>query len=407
MDQLKRSFRNWWKAPRRVIDREVDRRVTFLELFYDLVYVVLIAELAHALSENINLIGIGSFVFLFVIVWWAWINGTMYHDLHGHNDTRTRVLTFMQMFCVAAMAVFAHNALGEGSVGFALSFAAMQLALTFLWWRTGVHDPLHRPLSRPYSLTCLITALIFVLSVFIPTPWRLYMWGLSLLVSLILPLYVLTLGRKDPAIQAEIDRSSAATPAGVERYGLFTIIVLGEVIVGVVQGVAGHHHLSWLVGGTAFLGMLIAIGIWWIYFDFISHRMPLNRKIPTYGWMYLHLPMTISIATVGAAVLNTVEHSGELLPSEVRWLLVGALAVALASIAILMRTIQVPEKYAQAYRRGSMVTFSSGIIIALLGLFDLNVIPLLAAMILFMFAPVFYGFKVWVKAFGAEEIPLE
>jgi hypothetical protein len=54
-----------------------------------------------------------------------------------------------------------------------------------------------------------------------------------------------------------------------------------------------------------------------------------------------------------------------------------------------------------------MVTFFSGIFIALLGLFDLNVIPLLAVMILFMFAPVFYGFKVWVKAFGAEEIPLE
>jgi low temperature requirement protein LtrA len=407
MKSLRRSFRNWWRAPRRVSDREIDRRVTFLELFYDLVYVVLIAELAHALSENIDLLGIGSFVFLFIIVWWAWINGTTYHDLHGHNDIRTRVLTFVQMLCVAAMAVFAHNALGEESVGFALSFAAMQLTLTFLWWRTGVHDPLHRPLSRPYSLTCLITALLFVFSVFVPTPWRFYMWGLSLLLSLLLPLYILTLGRKDPEIQAEIDRSSSTSPAAVERFGLFTIIVLGEVIVGVVLGVAGHHQLSWLVGGTAGLGMLIAIGIWWVYFDFVSHRKPLSGKITTYGWMYLHLPMTISIATVGAAVLNAVEHSGELLPSEVRWLLVGALAVALTSIALLMRTIQVPKKYVQAYKNGSMVTFFSGIFIALLGLFDLNVIPLLVVMILFMFAPVFYGFKVWVKAFGAEEIPLE
>lgn len=221
MKSLRQNFRHWWKTPRRVIDREVDRHVTFLELFYDLVYVVLIAELAHALSENIDLLGIGSFVFLFVIVWWAWINGTMYHDLHGHNDTRTRVLTFVQMLCVAAMAVFAHNALGDGSMGFALSFAAMQLTLTYLWWRTGVHDPLHRPLSRPYSLICLITALIFVLSVFVPTPWRFYMWGLSLLVSLLLPLYLLTLGRKDSEIQAEIDRSSTASPAGVERFGAF------------------------------------------------------------------------------------------------------------------------------------------------------------------------------------------
>jgi hypothetical protein len=53
------------------------------------------------------------------------------------------------------MAVFAHNALGEGAVGFALSFAAFQLILTYLWWRTGVHDPEHRPLSQPYCFAYL------------------------------------------------------------------------------------------------------------------------------------------------------------------------------------------------------------------------------------------------------------
>jgi len=61
---------------------------------------------------------------LFLLVWLAWINGSLYHDLHGNNDIRNRVFTFLQMFTVAAMAVFAHNAPGEGSAGFALSFAA-------------------------------------------------------------------------------------------------------------------------------------------------------------------------------------------------------------------------------------------------------------------------------------------
>jgi low temperature requirement protein LtrA len=87
--------------------------VTFLELFYDLVYVVLIAQLAHALSGNVNLNGIGSFTFLFIIVWVAWVNGSTYHDLHGQNDLRTRIFTFLQMFTVAAMAVFVHNALED------------------------------------------------------------------------------------------------------------------------------------------------------------------------------------------------------------------------------------------------------------------------------------------------------
>ena len=96
-------FRRWWQPPRPASDRPEERRVTFLELFYDLVYVVIIAELSHTLAGNMSLAGIGTFVFLFIIVWWAWFNGAMYHDLHGNNDIRTRVFTFLQMLTVAAM----------------------------------------------------------------------------------------------------------------------------------------------------------------------------------------------------------------------------------------------------------------------------------------------------------------
>jgi low temperature requirement protein LtrA len=115
------------------------------------VYVVLVSELAHALADHVDASGLAGYAFLFVIAWWAWLNGSMYHDLHGSNDIRTRVFAFLQMFTVVLMALFVHNALGEGSVGFALSYGAYQLILTVLWWRTGVHDPDHRLLSRPYS----------------------------------------------------------------------------------------------------------------------------------------------------------------------------------------------------------------------------------------------------------------
>jgi low temperature requirement protein LtrA len=330
----------------------------------------------------------------------------MYHDLHGNDDLRTRVFTFLQMFTVAAMAVFAHNALGEGSVGFALSYAAFQLVLTYLWWRTGVHDPDHRPLSWPYSATFLITTLLFVASAFIPPPWRFYLWGLALLLSLLLPLLILNMGRIYPRIQAELDRTSPISPSAVERFGLFTIIVLGEVIVGVVAGVAGHHHLSWLVGVTAGLGMLIAIGMWWVYFDFVSQHAPLPGRGTIARWLYLHLPMTMGIAAIGAAVLNVVEHAGEPLSTEVRWLLVGAVALALVCIAILMRTIQIPSEHYGLYRTGGIVTFISGLVILLLGFSGLGAIPVLILLNLLMLAPIFYGLKVWIQMLGAEEIPL-
>ena len=406
MNLLRRSFRIWWQPPKNIRDREEERQVTFLELFYDLVYVVLIAELAHTLAEHINPLGVAGFSFLFVMVWLAWLNGTLYHDLHGNNDVRTRIFTFLQMFTVAAMAVFAHGALGEGSVGFALSFATYQLVLTWLWWRTGVHDPHHRPLSQPYSLVFLISTLLFVASVFVPTPWRFVLWGVALFLSLVVPLFNLRQGRNNPEIQAQLDIAFSISPSAVERFGLFTIIVLGEVVVGVVNGLAGHHHLTWLVGLTAALGMLVAIGLWWIYFDAVSHHIPISKLGRTVAWIYLHLPMTIGIVAAGAAVLNVVEHAGEPLPPNVRWLLVGAMATALITIAVLMRSIQIPEAHYQLYRRMGIITLISGVVIFLLGFSSLNTIPLLVVVILLLIAPTLYGIAVWVRLFGGEEIPI-
>ena len=396
-----RNFRKWWQPPRRASDRDEERSVTFLELFYDLVYVVLIAQLAHALAEHVNLAGVAGFAFLFIIVWWAWFNGTSYHDLHGNNDIRTRVFTFLQMLTVIAMAVFAHDALGETSVGFALSYAAFQLILTYMWWRTGVHDPKHRPLSRPYSASFLLTTVLFVISVFLPPPGRFYIWGFALLLSLLLPVYTVSLGKRDPEVQAEIDIVISVSPSLVERFGLFSIIVLGEVIVGVVSGVLDHGHPTLMVGLTALLGALIAIGLWWVYFDFVSHHPPRHTILQVSGWFYTHLPLTMGIAAAGAAVFNVVAH-GEHLTSEVRWLLVGAIGITLLSIALLIRLIQIAPEHQDIYRVGGRVTLIAGILIVLLGFTNLNTIPLLIAVVLLLLAPILFTFRVWIAMVDEE-----
>ena len=397
-------FRRWWQPPRPANKHPEDRRVTFLELFYDLVYVVIIAELSHALAGNISLAGIGAFVFLFVIVWWAWFNGAMYHDLHGNNDIRTRVFTFLQMLTVAAMAVFAHNAIGEGSMGFALAYAAFHLILTWLWWRTGVYDLNHRPLAQPYSSTFLITSILFILSIFLPPPWRFMLWILALLLDL--ALLIVLVQSRNAAIQAQLSRLTLISPSAVERFGTFTIIVLGEVIVGVVSGVAAHPHLSWLAGGTAFFGMLIAIGLWWIYFDIVSGRPPIRRMPQTLAWIYLHLPVTMGISTVGASILNVVEHTGEPLPNEVRWLLVGAIATVLIGTALIVKSLNIPENQRSLYQTGARVGFTAGILVLLVGLTPISTIPLLLTLIVLLLAPVFFGILVWIKIFDARELEM-
>jgi len=397
MTILLRSFRKWWQKPRNIGERSEHRQVSFLELFYDLVYVVLIAELTHALAAHIDLRHIAEFSFLFVITWWAWTNGTAYHDLHGNNDIRTRIFTFLQMFTVAAMAVFAHDALGETSSGFALSYAGFQLILTFLWWRTGVHDPDHRPLSRPYALAFLINTLLFAASVFIEPPHRFYIWIAATLISIVLPLYVFRVGRKIPDVQAQIELVTTATASLVERFGLFTIIVLGEVIVGVVQGLAGYHDLNLQIGGISALSMVIAFGAWWLYFDFVSHRIPRRGAMWVYLWSYAHLPVTAGIAMVGAAIVNVVEHATEPLPVEVRWLLVCAIGMVLAGIALMIHSLEPRANYAQAHRMNQIAIFFVAIVIFALGFSTLGTVPLLGSIAGLMLVPVAFGLIHWIK----------
>jgi low temperature requirement protein LtrA len=392
-----KNFRIWWQKPRRYGDQEEERRVTFLELFYDLVYVVIIAELAHSLSTHISTIGFLKYAFLFLMVWWAWFNGVMYHDLHGNNDIKTRIMTFLQMVAVGAMAVFAHHALNSGSVGFAISYGAFLLIITYLWWRTGVHEREHRSLSTPYAITYLLASLLSIGSVFVEPPLRFYIWGFNLFMILLLPLVLMIVSQKNQAMKIQFDRAATVSNSMVERFGLLTIIVLGEVIVGVVQGVAGTHHFSMQIGITGGLGMLVAIGIWWVYFDFISSHQPRKGILYEAGWAYMHLPLTICIAAVGAAILNIINTPAEEIPANARMLLSASVAIAFLSMAIIHRTIRIPEQYQKVHRIPGRIILISALAALVPGFIEMNTILFLLLMILIMLAPIIFGIRLWVK----------
>ena len=169
----------------------------------------------------------------------------------------------------------------------------------------------------------------------------------------------------------------------------------------VVQGVAGHHHLTMEVGVIGGIGMLVAIGLWWLYFDFVSHRRPKSLIL----WTYAHLPVTAGIATSGAAILNVVEHAGEGLPTAVRWLLVGSMTVTLASIALLIHTLHDAETDPRVHRTGQYITILSAIAIIALGLSNLQTIPLLIVLNVLLLAPIFFGFLSWLHGVDAHENP--
>ena len=396
------AFRRWWHPPARFEDRPEDRRVTFLELFFDLVFVVLVSELAHRLAENPSWSGVAWFAFLFYVVWSSWLNGTLYYDLHGTNDVSVRVFTFLQMLTVAVMAVFAGSVPGSGSAGFALAHAVNLVLLATIWFRTGVHDPSHRLASNPYSAAYLVSALLFATSALVSEPGRYWMWALALLVEI--TGQVIAFRRWEPPESQEGDAVIAVTPSLIERMGLFVIIVLGEVIVGAIVGMADLDPLQ--VDGVVIglLGVVVAIGLWWIYFDLISSQVPVSRF--TQIWLHLHFPLVVAIAAGGAGVVNTVEHSDEPLSSSVRWLLVGSLAAAMLSLAALVRTLEIRSLSPEIYRRVEPVLLLNAGLMLAVGLTGWQAKATLLVMVVLLLAPIGLGIVVWLRHNDPDEIGL-
>ncbi len=389
--------RQWWAKPRLRTDEEEERerRVGWLELFFDLVFVVVIAELSHSLAEHISIEGVIGFILLFIPVWWIWIGGTFYNERFETHDVSNRLFVFLQMLPVAALAIFAHDALGETSTGFALAYAAGRVIIIILWLRGGWHDKRFRPVSNRYAVGFGLSCLLFVGSVFTPPPLRFWLWGLGLLIDVVTPMTTLH-------FQAQLPRFS--TSRLPERLGLFVIIVLGETLVGVVRGVAEQHALTLTAGVTAALGLALGFGLWWVYFDFVARRQFQRGRWWPLIWTYLHLPLLMGIVATGAGVNNVVASEETGLPSEVRWLISAAVAVALVIIGLLEFTLRRPEDEPTHPQFSPVLKFVGGVLALGLGWLGVGFSStlLLSLLMLPIFMQMIYGAYVWFQQPLAE-----
>ena len=322
-----------WQKPALRTDEEDarERRATWLELFYDLVFVVIIAQLSHGLAADVSWRGLAYFALPFVPAWWLWIGGTIYTERFETEDVGHRLFTFAQMLPVAAMAVLVHHGLDDASGGFAIAYAVGRTLIILMWVRGGYHNPVARPVTNRFAVGFSTSVVLFLGSLLVPAPQRYVLWTLALGIDLLVPL---------TTVHAQLRLPRFSTSRLPERFGLFTIIVLGETVVGVVSGLADNHHLSWDVGLVGLFGMATAFGIWWLYFDGISHHPPR----PGLRWAltrnYLHLPLVLAVTAVGAAILQVLEHAHHGVPLAVRWLTCGATAAALVSIVLMAAVVE-------------------------------------------------------------------
>ncbi|MBW4677916.1 MAG: low temperature requirement protein A [Desmonostoc geniculatum HA4340-LM1] len=366
---------NFIQPPRLRIGEETEeeRHATWLELFYDLVFVVAVSQLAHNLNEDISFSGLLGFVVLFIPVWWSWIGTTFYANRFDSDDIAHRLLIGVQMLTAAAMAVNIHHGLGESSPGFALSYALGRAVLVVEYVRAGIHIPSARPLTTRYAIGFAIAAFLWLISAFIPIPWRFALWTLAIVIDFATPLTA----RK---FQLGLLPHASHLP---ERFGLFTIIVLGEAVIAVVNGVSEQKwDVSTVI--SAVFGLIIAFSWWWVYFDNLGGKpIEIARAHGKVGvvnlWLYTHLPLVIGIAAAGVGVEQILLSKPTLaLPDSQRWLICGSVALCSLAVSILHRFGVIRYcKIRSQYRLGGAVVLVA-IAIFGKGLLPVTVIALVA-----------------------------
>jgi low temperature requirement protein LtrA len=164
------------------------RHATWLELFFDLVFVVAIAQLSNALSADPTLEGFLIFCGLFVPVWWAWVGYTFYADRFDTDDVLHRVLMLAGMFAVGALASVIPSAARGSTTAFAISYAAVRAFVIVLNARAWLHLPAARPLLNVYIPAFTVAALLVLASTAVESPWRYWIWAAALAVDIGTPL---------------------------------------------------------------------------------------------------------------------------------------------------------------------------------------------------------------------------
>lgn len=326
--KYKAALKTCWQRPTLRTDEDdaKERKASWLALFYDLIFVAVIARLADTLAHSITANGVMIYIISFIPAWWIWVTATYYNERFENNDASHRIFTFLQMIPLALLACTIADAFGEHSRTFALSFATLRIIHVIMWLRVKNIDRLTEKAAYRFGAGYSVSALFWIFSTFTDLPTRYVLWTAGLAIDLITPIWTIPIQARMPKL------SSTHIP---ERFGLLTILALGECAVGIINGAISSQNATLLTVVIASLSLSLAFAVWWVYFDHIIFRPFQGGIWWVLAWSYLHAPIVIAIAAAGAGITSAVQTGTDSLPGSTRWLLCGSVATVLATMSII------------------------------------------------------------------------
>jgi low temperature requirement protein LtrA len=322
-----------WARSMQPRDRDEDHRVsTPLELFFDLVFVVAVAQAANslvrALADGAVAAPVAKYFVVFFGIWWAWMGFSWFASAYDTEDIAYRLVVFVQMTGALILAAGIPRAFDKLDFGVAvLGYVVMRLGQVIHWLRVAAHaESAARTCALRFALGITACQIGWIVRLAVPGAW-----GVAGL---------LALGVAELLVPVWAERASATAwhPGHiVERYGLFTIIVLGESILAgsvAIQAVLDEGGLDAELIGVIAGGLLIVFSMWWIYFDYqVPHLLTSNRT--GFIWGYGHLFVFAAVAAVGAGLGVAVDQAaGQSQLSDLRAGAVVAVPVAVYVLAL-------------------------------------------------------------------------
>ncbi len=315
------------------------RHARWLELFYDLAFAAVLAQLTQQFSMHFDLATFARFTLVFVPVWRSWIGQTFYLTRFDSEDVGHTILTFLQIGCIAAMALEVQPALEGSAKGFFLCYSLIRFLLVLEYLRVAQCIPEARTFGRGMALGFSLAIGLWLYSVVAPAPLHAMIRIAAVIVEFSTPSSMPKLSWKLPPHFGHIP----------ERMSQFTVVVIGEAVASsiVANGSTMVTPVAILVGMPA---LLLLFTTAWIYFEGVqaqnerhvrSHQDAVKFRL----WMYLHLPVMFYLTALAAGIrsllLRPTIHPTD--AAGAKMILLTALAVNISLNALFLTRLNRPK----------------------------------------------------------------
>ncbi len=308
--------------------RREEERVTPLELFFDLVFVLAITQCTALMAASPDWEGIVRGLFVLTVLWWTWAGYAWLTSVVDPEEGAVRIVIFAAMAAMLVAALAVPGSFDDDALAFACAYAIVRIAHIGLFLIASRDDAQLRRSVTGLAVSTAIGVSLLTAASAADGALQASLWGVAILLDLGLPFLFWAEGwRLVPGHFAE-------------RHGLILIIALGESIVAIGVGSNAVVDLSVVVVAT--LGIAIAAGLWWVYFDVTVwvaerrlSRLPPGREqneVARDAYSYLHLAMVAGIVLLALGMKKTLEHPEDALATVPAVALVGGVAAYLLAI---------------------------------------------------------------------------